>query len=186
MSKLNEFKRRIKELMGLTENKKVNGFGCVMIYLEFPDFEDIQSKIDKKDIYTDPDDPSFGLESNPHVTLLYGLHEEVTDKQVEDIVTKYKFSNVKIKNISCFENENFDVLKFDSVKHKPMVDCNIELSKLPNTNEYPDFNPHLTVAYLKPKTGKKYVDMFKDLKFELKPTKIVYSKTDGSEKIFKI
>jgi len=184
---LNEFGDKIKGLMGLNENKKkVNGFGCVMLYVDFPEFKDIQSKINKDDLYDDPNDDSFKFEKHPHLTLLYGLHKEVTDQQIKDIVSKFEFDNIYIKNISLFKNDDFEVLKFEVDKEKYLINCNKELSKLPNTNDYPKFNPHITVAYLKKGKGDKYVKMFKGLNYELKSTKIVYSKIDGSEINFKI
>jgi len=182
---LNEFGSKIKGLMGLKENKQVNGFGCVMLYVYFPEFKELQSKIDEKDLYND-DTKSYGFEKSEHITLLYGLHEEVKDQQVKDIMSKFDFEDVEIKNVSLFKNETFEVLKFEVYKEKYLSKCNKELSKLPNTNEYKIFNPHLTLAYLKLGEGDKYIEMFKDLKYELQPTKIVYSKIDGSELKIKI
>jgi len=182
---LNEFGTKIKNLMGLTENKQVNGFGCVMLYVDFPEFKDLQSKINKEDLYDD-ETKSYSFEKNSHVTILYGLHKEVKDQQIKDIISEYEFDNIYIKNISLFKNDDFEVLKFEVDKEKYLVNCNKELSKLPNTNEFKTFNPHITIAYLKKGKGDKYVKMFKGLKYELKPTKIVYSKIDGSEINFKI
>jgi len=185
---LDKFGNKIKTLMGLNENKKkVNGFGCVMIYLDFPEFKNLQKEINKDDLYVDPQDDSFGLErGSAHVTLLYGLHEEVTDQQVIDIVSKFDFGEISIKNISLFKNELFEVLKFEVEKEKYLIKCNKELSKLPNTNEFKIFNPHLTLAYLKLGEGDKYIKMFEGLKYDLQPTKIVYSKIDGTEIKIKI
>jgi len=184
---LDEFGTKIKGLMGLNENKKkVNGFGCVMLYVDFPHFKDIQSKINKDDLYIDSNDDSYGKEKISHITLLYGLHKEVTDLEVRGIIDMYEFVNIYIKNISLFKNENFEVLKFEVDKEYYLKKCYKELSKLPNTNEFKIFNPHLTIAYLKLGTGNKYVKMFKGLKYELQSTKVVYSKIDGSEIKIKI
>jgi 2'-5' RNA ligase len=182
---------KIRKIMGLTENKKtVNGYGCVMLDVEFPDKKGIQRKIDIDDIYIDPEDDSFGLERGPgHVTLLYGLHKSVKDNEIKNIINNIDFSdiNIELTKIGLFENELYDVLKFDVGKNNILVDANKQLQKLPFTNEYPKFQPHLTIAYLKPGTGKKYVKMFKDLTFkDIKPTKIVYSKVEGNKINFKI
>jgi hypothetical protein len=71
------------------------------------------------------------------------------------------------------------VLKLD-------VDCDVlhkvnkELSKLPHTTEYPNYKPHVTIAYLKPGLGKKYLNIgLKDL--YAKPIGIEYSLPDGSK-----
>jgi hypothetical protein len=49
-----------------------------------------------------------------------------------------------------FENELYDVLKFDVKREKSLFDCNKDLMKFPHTTDYPDYHPHLTISYLKP------------------------------------
>jgi hypothetical protein len=61
-------------------------FGCVMLYFEFPEITFLHNMIDEKDIYTEEGDNSFGLEDEPHTTLLYGLHDGVTLKDVKNPV----------------------------------------------------------------------------------------------------
>lgn len=170
----------------LNEDKGVHDYGCAMIFFDFPEIKDIHTKIDEADIYTkDDSDRAFGLEKDSHVTLLYGLHsKEIEDKTIIGICESEIISNLILYNVSTFENEDYDVLKFDvryptkggSFLHK----INNKLTKLPHTNGFPDYHPHSTIAYVKSGTGKKYVEYFKDLEFEVKPTKIVYSKPDGS------
>ena len=176
--------------MGLTENeKKVNSYGCVMIYINFDDFKGIQRKIEVDDIYIDPEDDSFGLESQPHVTLLYGLNKSVKDSEIKNIISSIDFSDITIEltKICLFEIDGYDVLKFDVGDNETLVDANKQLKKLPFTNDYPKFQPHMTIAYLNPGTGNKYTKLFKDLTFkDIKPTKIVYSKSDGTKINFKI
>lgn len=177
------FENKVRKLMGLKENKKkVNGFGCVMVNVVFPEFSEIKNKIDKDDLYNDPNDDSFGLEKTPHVTLLYGIHDTVKDSEVELIINNSKLNgNVILTKVSLFENEKFDVLKFDVEKTDDLVSINEKLSKLPVTTDYPIFNPHLTICYLKPNSGDKYVNLFKDVKFELWIKNIVYSKNNGEK-----
>ena len=55
---------------------------------------------------------------------------------------------------------------------------NSRISELPHTTDYPDYRPHITVAYVKPGKAEKYVDpeyrkVFSNI------DKIVYSKTNG-------
>lgn len=176
MLKYNQFIRNKK----INESVKKNEYGCVMLYFNFPEVKNIHNKISEKDIFIDPNDDSFGIEDEPHCTLLYGIHEEVEDSMIEDILNDFTFNKCKVYDISLFENENFDVLKFN-VSGEMLHECNKKLKELPHTSKYPDYKPHLTIAYLMPGTGKKYVDMFKDLKYELVPIHAVYSKTDGSK-----
>mgnify|MGYP003352094323 CR=1 FL=1 len=37
---------------------------------------------------------------------------------------------------------------------------NKQLCKFPYTNDYPDYKPHITIAYVKKGLGKKYLDIF--------------------------
>lgn len=181
------FENKVRKLMGLKENKKkVNGFGCVMVNVVFPEFSEIKGKIEQDDLYNDPNDDSFGLEKTAHVTLLYGLHDTVKDKQIEDIIDSSTFNEkINLKKVSLFKNDKFDVLKFDVEKTDELVSANKKLAVLPITTDYPIFNPHLTICYLKPNTGDKYVKLFKDVKFELGVKNVVYSKTNGEEIKFK-
>jgi len=190
MDKLFEFENKVRKLMGLQENKqKGNDFGFVMLYVDFKEMKELQNLINEDDLYDDEYE-SFGLEKSPHVTLMGFLLKEVTDEDVENSIKDIKFGEVKLHDISLFNNEKYDVLKFE-VSYPTrggafLSKANNNLKELPNTNDFPKYHPHLTVAYLKPGMGDKYVKMFKDKEYVVKPTKIVYSKVDGSEKIFKI
>lgn len=155
-------------------------YGCAMVYFNFPEQEWLHSQIDPEDVYTDDSDRTFGLEDEPHTTLLYGLHSnEIPDSTVMDICKSKEIGTLTLSNASLFENEKYDVLKFD-VKSPILYEINSELAKLPHTTDFPNYHPHATVGYLKPGKGKKYVEELKGLVFRVQPDKIVYSKPDGS------
>lgn len=175
---------RMKNLMNLNENKQVYDYGCAMLYFNDHDLKPIYDMINPEDLYVEGD--GFGLETEPHVTLLYGLEDSVTTEQVKEIVDKFKFGKLVAHNPSLFEND-YDVLKFDiryptrggAFLHK----CNSALRELPYNNQYPDYHPHMTIAYLKPGMGKKYVDELKKQHGELwmSPQHAVYSQPDGTK-----
>jgi 2'-5' RNA ligase len=52
-----------------------------------------------------------------------------------------------------------------------------QLKKLPNHSNYPQYNPHVTIAYLNSGLGKKYVE--KNPNINLKVKSIVYTKPTG-------
>jgi 2'-5' RNA ligase len=159
----------------MLESKKYE-YGCSMLHFDFPEMKIIQDEIDKDDLHEE----KGGLETDPHVTLLYGLHsDEIEDGIVLDQSSK-GIKSMGLGNLSLFENGEFDVLKFD-VEAPFLYSINKELSKLPHTTEYPDYHPHCTIAYLKSGTGKKYTKSFKGRIFEVFPTKVVYSKPDGTK-----
>lgn len=149
--------------------------GCAMLYFDFDRIKDIHKMIKEEDIYDD-ESKSFGLETDTHCTLLYGFNDKST--KGADVISKLKESEfpseIKIKNVSLFENE-FDVLKFD-VDSKELVEMNTMLTdNFDYTTDYPDYHPHVTIAYLKKGEGKKYVEQLKEQEFTVKPKQLVYS-----------
>lgn len=160
--------------------EKTYSYGCVMLYFDFPEMQDLHQQIEKDDVFVDPNDSTFGLETEPHCTLLYGLHEEVTLDTIEEIITDFKFGACSISEASLFENDKFDVLKFD-VTGPGLHTCNNALSKLPHTTDYPDYHPHMTVAYLMKGTGKRYIEILNNTNRSLKPKYVVYSQPDGTK-----
>lgn len=164
-------------------------YGCVMLYFNFDQLEEIHAKIDQEDLYVEENDRTFGLEDEPHVTLLYGLHNDVTLDRIKNVIGNSTFDKLVLHNVSLFENE-YDVLKLDiryptrggAFLHK----CNKDLAKLPHTNSYPDYHPHCTIAYLKKGMGAKYVEMFNELEYNIEPTHVVYSHADGEKTEIKI
>jgi len=177
---------KLKLKKNKSKAKKVHDFGCAMLYFNNPKLKQIHSEIEDKDIYIDDNDDSFGLEDESHTTLLYGLHEEVSDADVISTIRKHKFPNkIKLNNVSLFENDKYDVLKFDVVE--PVLNkVNKNLTKFPHTTSFPDYHPHATIAYIKKGKGKKYVGKFKNMNIDVSPSEIVYSKTDGSKIIKKL
>ena len=156
-----------------------------MLYFYVPQINKIHNIINPDHVYKDENDPSFGLETEPHCTLLYGFHQEIQSYDIKKVLKNHTFSTCKLHNVSLFENEKYDVLKYDvgyptrsgEFLHK----CNKELSKYPHTTNFPDYHPHLTIAYLKPGMGSKYVEVLKNQEFELTPQYAVYSHPNGSK-----
>jgi 2'-5' RNA ligase len=161
-----------------------------MLHFKFPEMSKIQDMIDPKDIYEDSSDSSFGLETEPHVTLLYGLHKEISDNDIKFTLKKFQFGPCRLVNPSIFQNPDYDVLKFDvnyatrggAFLHK----ANKALKEFPHTEDFPEYRPHFTIARLKKGKGKKYADALKSSIFTLEPDYAKYSKIDGSDIKFKI
>lgn len=169
----------------LLEDHKHN-FGCVMLFFNFPEINKFHNQIDSNDLYIDEEDPSYGLEKEPHCTLLYGLHDTVTTEDVSDLLIYNELHPTFLGyNVSIFDtNPNYDVLKLDvgyKIKGNPVLSkYNRKLLTLPHEESPHDFHPHMTIAYLKKGMGQKYVKKFKGNQFDLEPSYVGYSKTDGS------
>ena len=66
------------------ENKTYD-YGCVMLQLPIKKeiWSEIQSFINEDDIEYNDD---LGRETDPHITLLYGIHADVNDSDVETLI----------------------------------------------------------------------------------------------------
>jgi len=156
-------------------------YGCVMVEVPVSNWNEITSYINPDDVYEEPGDNTHGIQKNPHVTILYGLHEGVTEEQVKSVFENFDADiNIKVDGIDIFENKDYDVVKFNVIPDGALQYLHDELSKFPNSNEYPDYKPHITVAYVKSGTGKKYIKP--DYKYEVKNVdKITYSLSNGEK-----
>ena len=160
-------------------------YGCVMLDINFPAMTKIHAAIKPEDIYEVEGERTYGLEDETHVTLFYGLHDGVSLDEVKSIIDKFAFTKILAENVSIFEKDEYDVLKFD-VKSPLLNSINKALTKLPHTNDYPKYNAHLTIGYVKPGTSKKYVKAFKPIQAVLIPTNVVFSEADGTDHNIKI
>jgi 2'-5' RNA ligase len=181
-------KKKIREAL-LEKQKRVYDYGCVMINLSLDEKEwnHIQEMIDEDDIYFGTEeDTGYGRELDPHVTALYGIHADVPDEDVEEVINGFIKPEVKLQKISAFKNEKFDVLKFD-VESPDMHGMNEMLKELPYTTEYPNYHPHATICYLKNGAADKYIKKLSDIEpIIVTPDTVVYSKPDGSKKKYKL
>lgn len=171
-----------KQFVSLLFEKKADSYeyGCAMVYFNFPEMQKLHSLIEPEDVYVEEGDSSYGLEDEPHTTLLYGLHSnEIDDNTVMELCKSIQIGQLVLANASLFENEKYDVLKFD-VKNSALHEINSKLAELPHTTNFPNYHPHATVGYLKPGTGRKYTEKFKNQEYTVIPEKIVYSKPNGS------
>lgn len=145
----------------------------------------VAAKIPDADIYTDPKDPSFGREENPHVTVKYGLHT-ADPKEVEPLIKGIGPITAKIGKVSIFENDGFDVVKAD-VNSPQLHALNKKIAEGTKvTDTHPDYKPHVTIAYVKKGMGEKYIGdkslEGKEITFDT----LTFSGKDGKEHPFKL
>jgi 2'-5' RNA ligase len=158
-------------------------FGCVMMETKIPDWEEYHTAgIDEEDVYIKPHDKSYGLEEQPHVTVVYGIHEDEIDEETIANVIKENMKplTVTIDEVDIFEGDEYDVVKYNIPVTDQLMEYRKLFLKFPNTQSYPDYHPHMTIAYVKPGTGKKYKRKLRE-PFEVTFTKGVYSWHDNPE-----
>ena len=161
-------------------------FGCAMIEVPFYDWSQITGMIDPEDVYEVEGDRSYGIQDNPHVTILYGLHSSVSPEDLKEVLDRFDGDlKVRIAGIGIFENEEFDVVKLNVVPDGGLQQLHDMVSELPNSDQYPEYKPHITIAYVKKGSGKKYEDpSFAREVSEI--SEICYSMPDGSKEYFEI
>lgn len=186
-----EFNKFVSIQNWLNESKKEDEilYGCVMAEPnKIKDWEENHlSGIDEEDIY-DTDEEDYGLEEQPHITILYGIHEDEIDPSVivDMIEQRMEPFSIQISEIDIFENDDYDVVKYnvpvtDTLKeYREMFENSFE-----NTQTFDGYHPHMTIAYVKSGTGKKYKKKL-DKPFKVRFSKGVYSYHKQDEKGNKI
>jgi len=102
---------------------------------------------------------NYGKEANPHVTVMYGL-SPIEETRVKNLLNKVPKKIVaELGKISKFENVDtpYDVLKIEVrsphlSKIHEMIRKNFE-----NNYKWPNYSPHVTLAYVKKGTCNEYV-----------------------------
>lgn len=161
-------------------------FGCLMIYFNIKNWDYfIENFINEEDIYDD-EKHDFGLEHDAHCTVMYGFNNyNGIIKDIKSYLPNKLSGNIYVKDISIFpkdEHKNYDVVKFDILSESLQKLNNIFKNNFKITSDYPDYHPHMTISYVKPGTGKKYIKVKKE-RILLKPKYFVYSDGLGNKTI---
>ena len=104
--------------------------------------------IKNDDLYYDKDG-GMGRESEPHITVLYGLKEEKPSEQLKKLVRGTKPFTITLERVSLFQSEEYDVVKV-GVRSDDLVALSDAIRQAcPNENKFPKYVPHATIAYVK-------------------------------------
>lgn len=101
----------------------------------------------------------LGAEKNLHITVLFGIHKtNSTDIKNVLLKLKQKSFTVNITDVGLFENE-MDVIHL-KCKSPSLHTLRKHFEELPHIKNH-TYIPHITLAYLKPGTGKFYLETLK-------------------------
>jgi 2'-5' RNA ligase len=103
-------------------------------------------------------DPDEGREDTPHVTVLFGLHDENPDG-VREVLKDEPPVTLEFGETSIFPasetGQSYDVVKIDI--HSPALHwLHEKLAELEHTDTHPEYQPHATVAYVRAGEGIKH------------------------------
>jgi len=134
-------------------------YGCVMAIVNETSANkilEISKKLITDDILYLEEGQEYGRETEPHITTKFGLTENYSKDHMGKLISQFKPFKITLESINIFSNSKFDVVKFD-VKSDVLEKLNKLLNRLPNEDEYPVYHPHMTLAYVKPGEGKRFV-----------------------------
>lgn len=150
------------ELFLLEDTPSKRKYACVMAHLPNevrPGISAIQSRLDPDDVI---DAPTSKADENPHITVLYGLHNSdptnVFNRLRRSMVHLGDEPQAELQGLSLFQNQDQDVLKI-GVDSPDLHRLNTIAREEPHTLSFPDYHPHVTIATLKAGTGAKYLDL---------------------------
>ncbi len=156
--------------------------GCMMLSFDLPNAKSIAKSFSPVDL------SDGGVETFPHVTLLYGIDKAYSIPEMVECMVACRdivgTSSLVLDDLSLFSSEEHDVLKY-SVHDKRMADVNGYLvGSLRHQQQEHEYSPHCTLAYLKPGLGDKYVKRLKAGGFgsvSVEAKFLVYSGADGQK-----
>lgn len=162
--------------------------GCLMLDLNFTDWDSLTiNNINKEDVYDDKEG-NYGMEDEPHVTVLFGIHDEEIDQ--DDLIKEVRNTvqdaiKLNLLGISCFYNDEYDVLKID-IRSSQLEELNKRIKeKFPYTEFFSEYKPHITLAYLKKGEGKKYEEgLGRNEEIEIVGSHFRYSNGNGKKILF--
>ena len=158
-------------------------FGCVMALLEG---EARQAVLNMAGTVADEDLADKGREDQPHVTVLYGLRDNDAGP-VRQAVETFGTINAQLGQLDYFPADEHDVL-IVRVESDDLHNMHGDLQQLPHTTTHPTYQPHVTLAYVKPGTGQHWVDQLTAgtedeqgvLGIDVTFTELVFSPAEGT------
>lgn len=171
-----DFKKVYEDLK--IDTKKL---GCVM--LDVDGFEKTKEVFTEEDYYVaGPDFPWVnGFVAHPgHLTLLYGLFD-FTDKMkqpLKDVLKDWKLEDIEIEKFDKFDTPDkghpYYCVIAKIKRTDNLYEAHKRISLLPHINTFPDYTPHVTIAYIKhdEKRLNQILSELNKMEFDLTPVEV--------------
>lgn len=98
-------------------------------------------------------------ETNPHITVKYGLDKETDVELVRELVQGFGPVTVRLGEMDKFESDEYDVL-IVPVHSDDLQQLNQMIRSADGivcTDTFPVYRPHMTIAYMKKGTADEYI-----------------------------
>lgn len=110
-------------------------------------------------------DEDFEFDKYIHITIAFGINIQTDINLIKEIV-RNRPSYFQITELSLFENENFDIIKFDIMSSDLRILNYIIKSKMEVKSTFNEYHPHLTVAYVPKGMGIELIARLNKLLYE--------------------
>ena len=115
-------------------------------------------------------------ETEPHVTLLYGLLENgnIWKDKVDELLSDWELTELELSYVDYFKTKDAFAIVAHVKLTPELVDGHERLTLLPHINTFSEYKPHITLAYVKPdpKVASKWIaslnPIYKDAKVSVK------------------
>ena len=135
----------------MKEKNEKHSYGCLMCLPHskvMPHFVKFgKTAVLPSSLYTAED--GYGYTDEPHVTIKYGFAPDLNADNVKSVLRGIKPFDIMFNAISLFENENYDVVKFDVEHNDTLMKIRNRCNSFENYDEHPEYMPHSTIAYVK-------------------------------------
>lgn len=136
-------------------------------------------------LFVDPENPTFGREDDPHVTVLYGIHSD-SPTECAKALRPAANAYVALGRMDMFTNDSFDVL-FISIFSPDLKKLNSRLiNSVEYTNKYDEYHPHCTIAYLKKGEAKQFKNDKQFVGEHFFTKEIVFSSKNGKKSMISL
>lgn len=159
--------------------------GCLMAMLSKNDSNLIvefgKKLIKDENLYVENNE--YGRETEGHITIRYGFIEDLNELQIRQLLKGQKSFVVELIGLNKFDSDpKYDVAVFKA--NSPVLKKLHELSGVHlNETNYPNYDAHLTLAYVKKGT---FHHIKEELKLKIPIKEICYSPIFGGKSYFNL